>query len=324
MKNFGRMFCLILCFNLCFYNSLAFDIQLNVLNHVLEKEAEFKVCNLTDSGEPNVINLGLVVGASDSVLNKLKDQESKIKRLEELNRKLVFQIDRVEQETRVNNLIFRNIKETKLESPILSMSKVLHFLNNNMRVRIKSRDISMAIRVDTKNATKVRPIIVRFNSFEQKMRVLEAGKKLINSEVKISADYSELVKQRREKLLPFLLEKKALGSHTFIYYDKLMVNGVKVSLEDLQAEKRVREQSSTDPTTTNTAGKDLTSAKKDGEDQMNVQVKNDQRVVLTTTTQDPTVQVPTTTQDLEVPTTTQDLEIPNTSEENYDFFYEDY
>lgn len=300
------------------------------------------MCNLTDSGEPNVINLVLGAGASDGVLDKLKEQDSKIKRLEELNRKLVFQIDRVEQETRVNNVIFRNIKESKLESPILSMSKVLDFLNKNMRVGTKSGDISMALRVDTKNATEDRPIIIGFNSFEHKLRVLEAGKKLINSEIKISADYSELVKQRREKLLPFLLEKKALGFHAFIYYDKLMVNGVKFSLEDLQAEKRVREQSSTDPTTTNTAGKDLTSEKKDGEDQMSVQVKNDSRVEVTTTTQDqrvaattqdPTVQVATTTQYLEVATTTQDLEvatatqdpeIPNTTEDDYGYTYEDY
>lgn len=270
------------------------------------------MCNLTDSGEPNVINLVLGADASDGVLDKLKDQDSKIKKLEELNRKLVFQIDRVEQETRVNNVIFRNIKETKLESPRLSMSKVLDFLNKNMRVRTKSGDISMALRVDTKNATEVRPIIVRFNSFEHKMRVLEARKKLINSEVMISADYSELVKQRREKLLPFLLEKKALGYDTFIYYDKLMVNGVKFSLEDLEAEKRAREQSSTDPTTTNTAGKDLTSEKKDREDT----TTQDQRVQVAATTQDPTVQVPTTTQDLEVATTT---------EENDDFIdYQDY
>lgn len=273
------------------------------------------MCNLTDSGKSNVINLVLGAGASDGVLDKLKEQDSKIKRLEELNRKLVFQIDRVEQETRVNNVIFRNIIETKLESPILSMSKVLHFLNNKLRVRTKSGDISMALRVDTKNATEVRPIIVRFNSFEHKLRVLEAGKKLINSEVKISADYSELVKQRREKLLPFLLEKKALDPHTFIYYDKLMVNGVKFSLEDLQEEKRVREQSSTDPTTTNTAGKDLTSEKKDGEDQ---------RVEVAATTQDPTVQVATTTQYLEVATATQTLEVATTTEENFDFAYEDY
>lgn len=302
------------------------------------------MCNLTDSGEPNVINLVLGAGASYGVLDKLKEQYSQIKRLEELNRKLVFQIDRVEQETRVNNVIFRNIKETKLESPRLSMSKVLDFLNKNMRVVTKSGDVSMAIRIDTKNATEVRPIIVRFNSFEHKLRVLEAGKKLINSEIKISADYSELVKQRRDMLLPFLLEKKALGFHAFIYYDKLMVNGVEVSLEDLQAEKRVREQSSTDPTTTNTAGKDLTSEKKDGEDQMGVQFKNDPKVEVTTTTQDqrvevaattqdPTVQVATTTQylevattaqDLEVATATQDPEIPNTTEDDYGYTYEDY
>lgn len=293
------------------------------------------MCNLTDSGEPNVINLVLGAGASDGVLDKLKDQDSKIKKLEELNRKLVLQIDRVEQETRVNNVIFRNIKESKLESPRLSMNKVLHTLNQYMGVRTRIQDISMALRVDSKDATKVRPIIVRFNSFEHKLRVLEAVKKLRNCEIEVSADYSELVKQRREELLPFLLEKRALGRNTFIYYDKLMVDGVKVSLEDLQAEKREREQSNTDPTTTNIADKDLTTEKKDGEKQKReeVKTKTGQRVKVTTTTQDPTVEVPTTTQDLEVPTTiedlevhttTEDLEVPTTTEENLDFQYQDY
>lgn len=307
---------MILCLDLCFFSSLAFDVQLNVLNHVLEKEAEFKVCNLTDSGELNVINLVLAAKASDGVLDKLKDQDSKIKRLEELNRKLVLQIDRVEQETKVNNVIFSNIEESKLESPKLSMKKVLHTLNQHMRVRTRPGDISIALRMESSsNATEVRPIVVRFNSFEHKMRVLEGEKKLRNSKIKISADYSELVKRRRDELLPFLLEKRALGHDTFIYYDKLMVDGVKFSLEDLQAEKRGRGKSDLDPTTsTSITDKDPTTEEKDGEKQKR-EPSIDWRVEVPATTQDPTTEMSTQDQGVQVSMSTQ---------ENFDFEYQDY
>lgn len=44
-----------------------------------------------------------------------------------------------------------------------------------------------------------------------------------------------------QELLPFLLERRAPGHEAFIIYDKLVVSGVKVSLEDVKAERKEEE-----------------------------------------------------------------------------------
>lgn len=179
-------------------------------------------------------------------LQTLKDQDIRIKELEEFNKILLDKIDQVEQQVKVNNVIFRNVEESKNENHYISLKKVLHVLNKVMKVRTKAEEISVALRVDGDNATEIRPIVVRFTNFATKMKILAARKKLKNTKVEISADYSELVNLKRKELLPFLQEKRAQGHNAFIYYDKMMVDGVRVSLEDLKAERKNEEEEKTE------------------------------------------------------------------------------
>lgn len=177
----------------------------------------------------------------DNLMSEVKSQQDLIKALESANNKMIDKVDQIEQQTKANNLIFTNVRENKNESHKTTLQKVLQVINRMMKIRLNSNDIAIALRVESENVNKTRPIVVKFTKFADKMKVLAGKAKLKKSNIDISSDYSELVNLKRKELLPFLLEKRRQGHNAFLLYDKLLVDGVKLSLEELREESRREE-----------------------------------------------------------------------------------
>lgn len=249
MKSCSVIFCLVVCLRACtssplhpHEDELVVDHRTGGVDadptHELVKRSPYyilgpKVSSETAADEKNGVK---------SVSTK-KDQNKRIKELEDVNRKLLEKIDEIEQQTKINNLIFLNVEDNKNENERSSLRKVMHIINTVMNVKISSENISVASRMDNvKSSAGSRPILVRFTNFATKDRVLAARYRLRGTIIEVRADYTDRIIQRRKELLPYVLVKRSLGHEAFILYDKLLVDCVKVSLEELREERRREER----------------------------------------------------------------------------------
>eukprot|EP00745_Piridium_sociabile_P023982 TRINITY_DN37646_c0_g1_i6.p1 TRINITY_DN37646_c0_g1~~TRINITY_DN37646_c0_g1_i6.p1 ORF type:complete len:105 (-),score=32.29 TRINITY_DN37646_c0_g1_i6:252-566(-) len=71
------------------------------------------------------------------------------------------------------------------------------------------------------------PIIVCFNSFKAKERILAERRalKTKRSAVFISEDFTPTVRDKRRKLLPFMKEAKNANKKAFLRFDTLVIEG---------------------------------------------------------------------------------------------------
>ncbi|KAG8295733.1 hypothetical protein J6590_108254 [Homalodisca vitripennis] len=180
----------------------------------------------------------------DNLMSQLKSQEDKIAKLEGVNKKLIDKVDIIEQQVKTNNLIFYNVTENKRENHRSTLQKVLFILNRVMKVRASPSDITVALRADVADDNntfyKHRVIVVKFANFATRMKVLGARSRLSHSNIWVSPDYSEQVSKTRSQLLPFLIDARIQGHSAFLLYDKLVVDGIKKTLVELQAEVEER------------------------------------------------------------------------------------
>lgn len=184
------------------------------------------------------ISLAEVLKRLDKMTTQIRTQETIINELSKNNKNLKDKFDQIDQKTKVNNVIFMNIREAKNENYKSLLQKVIQVLNRIMRLRVSTNNIVMASRINCKDTDHVRPVVVTFTNFETKLRVLAARNKLKKSNFDIFDDYSDAINQRRVLLLPFLHEKRRQGQRVSIVQDRLIVNGVKKSLGDLRQESR--------------------------------------------------------------------------------------
>lgn len=184
------------------------------------------------------ISLAEVLKRLDKMTTQIRTQETIINELSKNNKNLKDKFDQIDQKTKVNNVIFMNIREAKNENYKSLLQKVIQVLNRIMRLRVSTNNIVMAIRINCKDTDHVRPVVVTFTNFETKLRVLAARNKLKKSNFDIFDDYSDAINQRRVLLLPFLHEKRRQGQRVSIVQDRLIVNGVEKSLGDLRQESR--------------------------------------------------------------------------------------
>jgi len=193
--------------------------------------------------DPDTFSLNIISEKVDKLVSDFKAQQDKIAELEDANKRLTLKIDSIEQQTKTNSIILTNVRESPNESSKTTLKRVLHVFNRIMRVHTSASDIAVALRANGNSSSRNKPIVVRFTNFATKMRVLAASNRLSHTDMTVSSDYSELVAQRRAALVPYLQQARANGQRAFILYDKLVVDGILHSLEELKAQKESNEQS---------------------------------------------------------------------------------
>ena len=110
--------------------------------------------------------------------------------------KLEDEIDRQEQYSRRENLLFHNIPPSDNENYSTMSKKIISILNNHVPVkRWKEDDIVRAHRNGKSTKDKPAPVIVRFSHFMDKLDILKARKSLGDHGIGVSNDLTKAQRQ---------------------------------------------------------------------------------------------------------------------------------
>lgn len=131
----------------------------------------------------------------DEFLNKLLSKmENKITQLEEEAAKnadkmkqLEGRIESMQQAAKINNICVYNLKEETNEN--LS-GKILDLLNCKMKTQITRDDVVRCYRIG-ESGQKPRPVIIKFDKFQNKLNVLKNTSKLKGTKIGITEDLSK-------------------------------------------------------------------------------------------------------------------------------------
>ncbi|XP_072144699.1 uncharacterized protein [Dermacentor andersoni] len=128
--------------------------------------------------------------------------------------------DDLEDRSRRNNLIFVGLPDTANETWAESEEKITSFCAEKLNVSLELQSMERAHRIGRYSEHKKRPLIVKFMSFKERQRVLEAASRLKGTGFGISEDYSKKVCFERKKLLQFA---KSRGSDFKLIFNKLKI-----------------------------------------------------------------------------------------------------
>jgi hypothetical protein len=107
--------------------------------------------------------------------------------------------------------------------------KILDFCENLLRIENAKTNIKIekAFRLGKKkmDATKPRPIVVKFGKLEDREMVRSISNRLKGSKFGISPHYPQEVLERRKKLILIMLKERKNNKKAYIAGDKLYVNG---------------------------------------------------------------------------------------------------
>ncbi|KAJ8311486.1 hypothetical protein KUTeg_010841 [Tegillarca granosa] len=100
--------------------------------------------------------------------------------------------------------------------------------DNLLELKLENpQDIDRAHRLGAKGDSKPRPIMVKFNFFEDRERVGKAGKETLREKKKygISQQVPKEIKERRKLLQPTFDELLKKGEKSYFKGDKLFMSG---------------------------------------------------------------------------------------------------
>jgi hypothetical protein len=111
-----------------------------------------------------------------------------------------------------DNLIFYNVKESDGEN---TTNLIQDIMENNLGIEnAKSIKIDRSHRIGRKQrtaTTRQRPIVAKFNYYQDKERVLANAKKFKGTGMAVSEQYPEEITKERKRLYPELKKAKDQG-----------------------------------------------------------------------------------------------------------------
>lgn len=132
----------------------------------------------------------------NKIVNKVADRLETIEKslIKTVNtvKQLENKIVNIQQNEKINNICLYNLEETNDEK---LREGVLEILNNRVKIPTKKEDIARCYRVGNKVPGKIRPIIIKFQCYIHKVRVLKNAFNLKGTKMGLS---EELVKGRLE------------------------------------------------------------------------------------------------------------------------------
>lgn len=151
-------------------------------------------------------------------INKIEQENVQLKeRVVQLEKK----VDYFENQSRRNNLVIYGLKETKDESWNETEDKATAFVKDKFGITLQERDIERAHRLGTNKSGNQRPVIIKFNNYKVKERILRTGGKLKDTGYAVAEDFSKLVKEERNQLKPFLNKYRQEGRRAHLRFNKL-------------------------------------------------------------------------------------------------------
>ena len=183
---------------------------------------------------------------SDEIKELKNVQENLIKRiktLESQNMKLKNDFNRLEDQSRRDNLVFHGIPESsKNESWETNEKLVKDFMSDKMGLNTDERtdegiQIERAHRINrpnrSGNTSVPRPIIVKFSRYKQRQKIMTKAKDLTSDVgVKIKEDFSGRVRFQRWKLGEVMIKLKEASKQAKLKFDKLEIGSKSFVYDD--------------------------------------------------------------------------------------------
>ena len=167
--------------------------QLSSINETVSSvKAEIQTVNrrLTEVEEEQRLHR-LDIDHCADIIGRVED------RLHEVERKTEQQ----EQYSRRENVILHGLPEQQDESYQAVRRRVTDVLNNNVKdKKWQEQDIARAHRLGNQHSKKPRPVIVRFNQFEDKLTTLKARDELKKAGIGVASDLTNLQRNELAKL----------------------------------------------------------------------------------------------------------------------------
>ncbi|KAK9509985.1 hypothetical protein O3M35_004864 [Rhynocoris fuscipes] len=165
---------------------------------------------------------------------KFQHLENRVLLLETKPTKSEEDLDR-QKEWRKRNLLIYNVSEAVNENISELENSILLILNEKLSLDISFKEIDWVKRIGKKtDGGKSRPVLIRLLSLRTKREILSNANKLRGCEISISEDFSQEVRATRRELIQF--KKAALNANkkAYLRYDKLFVDGILYSLDELK------------------------------------------------------------------------------------------
>lgn len=198
------------------------------------EEMDKKITNISSVTNNLSVQLQVVVNE----LSVVKKENEELKKQLAINCEL---LDKLENQSRRNNLIFSNIgNRNAVEFWEESEQRVIEFVTKQLNVDLNSEHIERAHRLGRgPNA----PIIVKFSAFKKKNEILKNAFRAKGTRVVISEDFSANVRETRKQLLNYMKDARARGDRARLQYNKLYINNRPFTLEELQKSEKTLVQS---------------------------------------------------------------------------------
>lgn len=192
--------------------------QLEILNAKIDKSEDRIMNKMQDViGQLNE-QIKIVKAENNTLKETVIDQEKRIEKLEERNRK--------------NNIIIHGINEGGENANELE-TKIKEVFEKSMELEVFNSDINYMHRIGSKNDAP-RPVLVACTTWRLKRDILINNWRLKNTPISIKEDFSKTVREERRKLGEIMGKLRLEGMKVSLRYNKLLADGKLYSLEEAQ------------------------------------------------------------------------------------------
>ena len=136
-------------------------------------------------------------------------------------------LSELETYTRRENLVFRGISQDTEED---CEQKVKRVIGNVMKITTDEMRFDLCHRIPGK---RPQPIIVRFNWFQDRVKVYNARSTLQGHPISIHEDFPQEVVNNRRSLLPIMKKAREMDKFSVVRGDKLIIDQKTYTMDDL-------------------------------------------------------------------------------------------
>lgn len=154
----------------------------------------------------------------------------KVAILENENTELKNKLLAIERKSKRNNFIIFGVKEDVAD--ILTF--VINIVRDTLNILISNNDINNIYRIGQKAAEKSRPIILELTTNLKKQEISRALPKLKNTGIRFANDLLPQDREQQKLLHKHLKEAKDKNHNARIFKNKLIINGVTYTYQDLK------------------------------------------------------------------------------------------
>ncbi|CAG9822872.1 unnamed protein product [Phaedon cochleariae] len=166
--------------------------------------------------------------STQSLCKTLKSEvatnKEEVQLLQEENKQLKTQLEKVERRQRHNNLVFYGIEEEATETQYFLIETIVEITRQKLEVELKESEINDIFRLGKKTGHK-RPVLISLLSHIKRQEILKNGPKLKNTGIFIAEDLSESDLKERKILIGGLKEARNNNKKASIKGNKLIVDG---------------------------------------------------------------------------------------------------